>query len=57
MRVDQEVHRAREPQSQLDHVQYGLVLVQPDVVIGDGHRLEGHRLCVLEERVWTPHVL
>lgn len=57
MRVDDEVHRARKPQRELHHVQNRLVLVQPHVMIGDCHRLERHRLGVLEERVRPPHVL
>ncbi len=38
----------------LDHVEYGLVLPQPDVVVGYGHGLEGDALCVLEEGVGAP---
>lgn len=57
MGIDQEVHGAGQPQRQLHHVQDRLVLVQPHVVVGDGHRLERDRLGVLEERVRPPHVL
>lgn len=57
VRIDDEVHRARQSQRQLHHVQDGFVFVQPHVVIGDGHCLESHRLGVLEEGVRSPHVL
>ena len=39
----------------LDHVENALVLVEPDVVVGNGDVLEGNFLGVLEERVWSPH--
>ena len=32
----------------LDHVEYLLRAVEPDVVVGDGHGLEGDLLGVLE---------
>lgn len=57
MRVDEEVHGTGQLQRQFHHVQDGLVLVQPHVVVGDGHRLEGDGLGVFEERVGPPHVL
>ena len=34
--------------SLLDHVEYFLRAVEPDVVVGDGHGLEGDLLGVLE---------
>jgi len=55
--VDGKVHDAGQFEGQLDHVEYRLVLVQPHVVIGYGHRLKGHRFGVLEKRIWTPHIL
>ena len=41
----------------LDHVEERLVLVQPHVVVGHRHFLEGHRFGVFEIRVWTPNFL
>ncbi|GBM18550.1 hypothetical protein AVEN_47942-1 [Araneus ventricosus] len=41
----------------LDHVQNGLVAVEPYVVVGNGHLLEGDSLGVLEEGVGSPHLL
>ena len=38
----------------LDHVEYGLVLVEPEVVVWYGHGLERDLLGVLEERVRPP---
>lgn len=55
--IDEEVHGTGQAERQLDHVEDRLVLVQPHVVIGNGHCLECHRLGVLKERIWTPHVL
>ena len=40
----------------LDHVEDGVVEVQPEVVVWDGHGLEGDLLCVLEERVGPPDI-
>ena len=40
----------------LDHVEDGVVEVQPEVVVGDSHGLEGDLLGVLEERVGPPDV-
>ena len=40
--------------SLLDHVEYLLRAVEPDVVVGDGHRLESHSLRVLEIAVRPP---
>lgn len=57
MRVDDEVHRTRQPQCQLHHVQNSFVFVQPHVVIGDGHRLKSHGFGVFEEGIGPPHVL
>jgi hypothetical protein len=41
----------------LDHVEDGFVLVEPDVVVGHGHLLEGDLFGVFEERVGPPHEL
>ena len=41
----------------LDHVEDRLVLMEPDVVVGDGHILEGDLLGVLEVRVRLPDVI
>jgi hypothetical protein len=41
----------------LDHVQDAFVLVQPKIMIGNGHLLKSHLFRVLEERVRTPHVI
>jgi hypothetical protein len=41
----------------LDHVHDLLVLVEPKVMVGDGHPLEGDLLGVLEEGVRSPDVL
>ena len=38
----------------LDHVENLLGPVEPDVVVGDGHRLESHSLRVLEVAVRPP---
>ena len=38
----------------LDHVEYFFGAVEPDVVVGDGHGLEGDLLGVLEIGVRTP---
>lgn len=57
MRVDEKVHGTRQPQGQFHHVQDRLVLVQPHVVVRNGHGLEGDGFGVLEEGVWAPHVL
>lgn len=57
MRIDEKVHGTGEAQCQLDHVEDRLVLVQPHVVIRDGHCLKGHGFGVLKKRVRTPHIL
>lgn len=57
MGIDEEVHGTGEPQGQLDHVQNGLVLVEPHVMIRDRHGLESNRFGVLEERIRSPHIL
>ena len=41
----------------LDHVHDLLVLVEPEVVVGNGHPLEGDLLGVLEEGIRPPDVL
>jgi hypothetical protein len=33
----------------LNHVQDSFVFVQPNIVIRNGHGLESHGLCILEE--------
>ena len=38
----------------LDHVEYCFVFVEPDVVVWNGHRLEGDLLRVFKERVRPP---
>lgn len=57
MWIDEKVHGTGEAQGELDHVEDCLVLVQPHVVVGNGHCLEGHGLGILEERVGAPHIL
>lgn len=54
MRIGLELHGAREDQSELGHVEQRLVVVQPEIVIGDAHLMEGDLLGVLEEAVRTP---
>jgi hypothetical protein len=41
----------------LDHVEDGFVLVEPDVVVGHCHLLEGDLFGIFEERVGPPHEL
>ena len=41
----------------LDHVENAIIVVEPDIVVGDGHLLEGDLLGVLEVRVWVPDFL
>jgi hypothetical protein len=41
----------------LDHVEDGLVFVQPHVVVRYRHRLKGYRFGIFEKRVGPPHVL
>jgi hypothetical protein len=41
----------------LNHVQDGLVLVQPHIMIRNCHCLKRYRLRILEEGVWPPHIL
>lgn len=57
VRIDEEVHGTGESQCELDHVEDRLVLVQPQIVVGNGHRLKGDRFGVLEKGVWAPHIL
>lgn len=40
----------------LDHIKNAFGLVQPDVMVGNGHRLKGDLFSVLEETVWAPHL-
>lgn len=57
MRVNRKIHRTRQPQRQLDHIQNRLILVQPHVMIRNRHRLERHRFRILKKRIRSPHVL
>ena len=41
----------------LDHVHNLLAAVQPQVMVGNGHPLEGDCLGILEERVRSPDLL
>jgi hypothetical protein len=41
----------------LDHVEDRFVFVEPDVVIGNCHRLKGDLLCVLEKGVRPPDLI
>ena len=41
----------------LDHVHDLLAAVQPQVMVGNGHPLEGDCLGILEERVRSPDLL
>lgn len=43
-------------QPSLDHVQNGLVFVEPHVVVGYRHGLKDDGLGVLEEGIGPPHV-
>lgn len=41
----------------LNHIKYRLVLIEPNVMIRNGHILECHVFGVLEERIWPPNML
>ena len=41
----------------LDHVHDLLALVEPQVMVGDRHPLEGDSFGILEEGVWSPNLL
>lgn len=40
----------------LNHVQYGRIEVEPQIMVGDGHGLESDRFGVFEESVGAPDV-
>ena len=47
----------KESKVLLDHVEDALVLVEPNVMIGNGNVLKGDLFCVLEKGIWPPHLL
>ena len=41
----------------LDHIENGRILVQPDVMVWNGHSLKSNGLCVFEKGIWSPNFL
>jgi hypothetical protein len=48
-------HQSNSLINLLDHIKDGSVLVEPNIVVRDGHGLECDLLGVFEKRIWTPN--
>lgn len=57
MRIRFEFHGTAEDERQLGHVEQRLVVVEPQVVVGNAHLVERDLLGVLEEAVGPPNAI
>lgn len=57
MRIGFEFHRTRQNQSQFRHIQERLIVVQPQIMIRNGHLVERHAFRVLKEAIRPPDIM
>jgi len=57
MRIGLKLHGARQDQREFGHIEQRFVVVQPEIVIGNAHLMEGDLFGVLKEAIGPPNAV